>query len=64
MKLADPALFRRQVLIGNRWQDAGNGSTFDVRNPATSDLVSSTPRCSANDTAHAGILCMDPMEAA
>lgn len=53
MKLANPALFRQQVLIGNRWQDAGNGSTFDVRNPANGHLVDSTPRCSANDTAHA-----------
>ncbi len=49
MELTDPTLFRQQTLIGGEWQDARDGATFDVRNPADQTCVGSVPGCSAAD---------------
>ena len=38
-----------QLLIGGRWVDAEGGKRFDVTNPATGDVVGSTPNGSAGD---------------
>src|SRR5580692_2392041 len=35
--------YRYQQLIGGAWQDAANGGTWDVLNPATEDVVRSVP---------------------
>ncbi|MEW6252984.1 MAG: NAD-dependent succinate-semialdehyde dehydrogenase, partial [Planctomycetota bacterium] len=53
MKLADPALFRQQALWGGTWQDAADGATFDVHNPASGTRVGCVPRCAAADTERA-----------
>jgi succinate-semialdehyde dehydrogenase/glutarate-semialdehyde dehydrogenase len=45
MKLTDPVLFRHQTLIGGTWQDASDGATFAVYNPANAELVGHAPRC-------------------
>jgi succinate-semialdehyde dehydrogenase/glutarate-semialdehyde dehydrogenase len=38
-----------QLLIGGRWVGAEDGKRFDVTNPATGDVVGSTPNGSAGD---------------
>ncbi len=53
MKLADPTLFRQQVLIGGGWRDASDGARFAVHNPGNAELVGHAPRCSDADTEHA-----------
>jgi len=53
MKLSDPTLFRQQVLIGGEWQDASDGTAFEVRNPANDSCVGTVPACSAADVEHA-----------
>jgi succinate-semialdehyde dehydrogenase / glutarate-semialdehyde dehydrogenase len=53
MKLADPALLRQQVLIGGAWQDARDGVTFEVRNPADDTCVGTVPGCGAADVGRA-----------
>jgi len=52
MKLSDPTLFRQQVLIGGKWQDARDGVIFEVRNPADDSCVGTVPGCSAADIEH------------
>ena len=53
VKLADPALFRNQMLIGGEWRDAADGSHFTVHNPADAEIVGHAPRCAARDVEHA-----------
>ncbi len=53
MKLADSALFRQQALWGGTWQDAADGATFDVHNPASGTRVGCVPRCTAADVERA-----------
>ncbi len=53
MRLADPALFRRQTLIAGAWCDAAQGATFAVRNPANGEIVAHAPRCTASDAERA-----------
>jgi succinate-semialdehyde dehydrogenase/glutarate-semialdehyde dehydrogenase len=53
VKLADPALLRQQVLIGGAWQDARDGVTFEVRNPADDTCVGTVPGCGAADVERA-----------
>jgi len=52
VKLTNPALFRQQALIGE-WQDAADGTSFAVHNPANGETVGLAPRCSATDTERA-----------
>jgi len=53
VKLADSALFRQQALWGGTWQDAADGATFDVHNPASGTRVGCVPRCTAADVERA-----------
>ena len=53
MKLANPTLFRQQLLIGGAWQDAADGARFAVHNPATGEIVGHAPRCTAADVERA-----------
>jgi acyl-CoA reductase-like NAD-dependent aldehyde dehydrogenase len=41
--------YRYQQLIGGSWRDASNGGTWDVRNPATEELVRTVPFGCAED---------------
>ena len=49
MNLTDPTLFKQRVLIDGEWQDARDGVTFEVHNPADDTCVGNVPGCSAAD---------------
>jgi succinate-semialdehyde dehydrogenase/glutarate-semialdehyde dehydrogenase len=53
VKLADPTLFRQQMLIGGEWRDAADGATFDIRNPANAETVGHAPRSTTADVERA-----------
>ena len=42
-----------QMWIANRWQGAADGRTFEVRNPATEDVLDTAPRGAAADVERA-----------
>jgi succinate-semialdehyde dehydrogenase/glutarate-semialdehyde dehydrogenase len=48
--MKDAALFREQVYINGAWQDAEDGSTVDVTNPATGAVLGTVPNCGAKET--------------
>ena len=33
------AIFHEKAFINGQWRDADNGATFDVRNPATGEII-------------------------
>ncbi|MCC5874179.1 MAG: NAD-dependent succinate-semialdehyde dehydrogenase [Gammaproteobacteria bacterium] len=49
VQLARPDLFRQQALIGGRWVDAADGQTFEVRDPASGQVLGSVPSLAARD---------------
>ncbi|TKC92388.1 NADP-dependent succinate-semialdehyde dehydrogenase [Trinickia terrae] len=51
--LKDPALLRTQAFIAGEWQGAADGATFEVRNPATGNLLGTVPKMGATETRHA-----------
>lgn len=51
--LADPDLFREDMLIDGRWVQADGGETLDVRNPASGELVGRVPNGGQAETARA-----------
>lgn len=51
--LKDKALFREQCCIDGVWQDADNGKTISVHNPATRELLGSVPRMGKAETRRA-----------
>jgi len=44
---------QQQCYIDGKWQHAKSGSVFEVRNPATSELLTTVPNCSTSDTENA-----------
>jgi len=50
MKLSDEKLLQTQAHINGAWQDANNGQTFDVLNPASMDFLASVADCGADET--------------
>ena len=48
--LKDPDLFRQQAYIGGRWCDADSGTTLEVNNPATGEILGTVPLMGANET--------------
>ncbi len=53
IRLTRPALFRQQALIGGRWVDGSTGKSFEVRDPATGNVLGTVPSLSAEDMAPA-----------
>ena len=53
MKLNDPTLFRQQAFINGKWSDSYDGTSFDVTNPATTEVIGSVPNMGANETKQA-----------
>ncbi len=53
LALQDPSLFRQQAYFAGEWQNAPDGATFEVRNPATGALVGTVPLLGAADTRRA-----------
>lgn len=53
LNLNDPDLLRMQGLIGGVWCDADSGETLEVKNPATGEIVGTTPLMGAAETRRA-----------
>ncbi|QCP54019.1 NAD-dependent succinate-semialdehyde dehydrogenase [Trinickia violacea] len=53
INLKDASLLRTQAFIAGEWQGAADGSTFEVRNPATGNLLGTVPNMGATETRHA-----------
>jgi succinate-semialdehyde dehydrogenase/glutarate-semialdehyde dehydrogenase len=53
MKLRDPDLLRTRALIGGKWQDAANGATHPVVNPATRETIGTVPDMGVAETRRA-----------
>jgi succinate-semialdehyde dehydrogenase/glutarate-semialdehyde dehydrogenase len=43
MRLADPSLLRQQCHVNGRWISAAAGTTSEVRNPATGEVLATVP---------------------
>lgn len=46
---AKPALVQNRAYINGQWQDALDGSTFEVRNPATAEFITEVPDMNVQD---------------
>jgi succinate-semialdehyde dehydrogenase/glutarate-semialdehyde dehydrogenase len=44
LNLKDPSLLRQQCYIDGEWQDADNGETIPVTNPATGEQIATVPK--------------------
>jgi succinate-semialdehyde dehydrogenase/glutarate-semialdehyde dehydrogenase len=53
LELKDPLLFRVKAYIAGVWQDADDGATFVVRNPANGQMLASVPAMGAAETKRA-----------
>ncbi len=53
MKLNDPTLFRQQAFLNGQWIDSQDGTTFDVTNPATTEVIGKVPNMGADETRQA-----------
>lgn len=53
MKLKDSSLFRSKCYIGGSWVDADDGSTMDVGNPGTGELLARVPQMGSAETRRA-----------
>jgi len=53
MQLKDSSLLRAQAFVGGQWQDADNGATFAVTNPADGALIGTVPLMGAAETRRA-----------
>lgn len=49
MQLNDPSLFKQQCFVGGQWRDSLSGSTIDVNNPATGEIVGAVPAMTAEE---------------
>ena len=53
LSLNDSELFRQQAYIGGRWCEADNGTSFEVKNPATGEVLGQVPDMGAAETRRA-----------
>ena len=53
LQLQDRALFREACYVGGQWVRADNGTTLDVKNPATGETIGVVPRMSTAETRRA-----------
>ncbi len=53
MQLSDTSLFRQQCYVDGAWVDADDGSTIEVDNPATGEILGTVPRMVATETRRA-----------
>ncbi|XUW92101.1 NAD-dependent succinate-semialdehyde dehydrogenase [Burkholderia sp. M6-3] len=53
LTLKDPALLKTHAYLAGEWQGAGDGSTFEVVNPATGEVVATVPRMGTAETRRA-----------
>ncbi|XP_020269423.1 succinate-semialdehyde dehydrogenase, mitochondrial [Asparagus officinalis] len=52
-RLRDSGLLRSQGFVGGKWVDACDGKTFEVRNPATGDVITNVARMGKKETSDA-----------
>ncbi|MCP3869157.1 MAG: NAD-dependent succinate-semialdehyde dehydrogenase [Gammaproteobacteria bacterium] len=50
MKLNDQSLLKTNAYIDGKWMEAGDKACFDVKNPATGEVISSVPDMGRNET--------------
>ena len=53
LKLKDPTLFREACYVNGEWIAADSSETIDVTNPATGDVLGTTPKMGADETRRA-----------
>jgi len=53
LSLNDSELFRQQAYLGGRWCEADNGTSFQVTNPATGEVLGQVPDMGAAETRRA-----------
>jgi len=53
VNLRDKKLFSQQCYVDGKWSDADSGSTFDVVNPATQEVLGCVPRMGKSETRRA-----------
>lgn len=53
LQLQDPALFREACYVGGQWVRADNGTTLDVKNPATGEMIGVVPQMATAETRRA-----------
>lgn len=53
ISLKDVRLFRQQCYIDGSWEDADDGKTIDVSNPATGEKLGTVPKMGTNETRRA-----------
>ncbi len=51
--LDDKQLFQTRAFINGEWQDADDGSSYNVDNPATGERIADVARCGAGETRRA-----------
>jgi succinate-semialdehyde dehydrogenase/glutarate-semialdehyde dehydrogenase len=49
-QLTDSGLFRQQCYINGSWRDALSGETIEVTNPATNEVLGTTPKMGVSET--------------
>jgi succinate-semialdehyde dehydrogenase/glutarate-semialdehyde dehydrogenase len=53
LQLNDPSLLRQQAYVNGQWCDADDGTTMQVTNPATGQMIGTVPRMGASETRRA-----------
>ena len=53
LTLKDPTLLKTSAYIAGEWQGADDGTTFEVRNPATGETIATVPRMGTAETRRA-----------
>lgn len=53
LALKDATLLKTHAFVAGEWQDADDGATFDVRNPATGETIATVPRMGTAETRRA-----------
>ena len=51
--LSDVSLLRQENYVNGQWVGADSGTTFEVRNPATGELIGTVPAMGAAETRRA-----------
>ncbi len=51
--LKDPSLLKTKAYIAGEWQSAEDGTTFEVKNPATGETIATVPRMGTTETRRA-----------
>ncbi len=51
--LSDPSLLRDKAFVAGEWVSSNNGETFEVRNPATLEIINKVPNLGLEETRRA-----------